>query len=214
MKSSWRVAILVALLLTGGALVNAWEFLGEARVDRTELKEFPKQLGAWEQSNADQQLDGETIKVLRATDYLIRDYRGSNQRVASLYIGYFATQRNGATYHSPLNCLPGSGWIMTDGGTITITPRGRPAFVANRYLIRNGDYKSALIYWYQGRGRAVSSEYWGKIYTVVDSVRMRRSDGAMVRVTTSVTTSEDAAFQAAADLAANAAAVLPAYIPD
>ena len=40
-----------------------------------------------------------------------------------------------------------------------------------------------MIYWYQGRGRNVASEYWGKVYTVVDSVRLRRSNGAMVRVT-------------------------------
>jgi hypothetical protein len=32
-------------------------------------------------------------------------------------------------------------------------------------------------------GRIVASEYWGKIYTVVDAVRLNRSDGSMVRVT-------------------------------
>lgn len=64
-----------------------------------------------------------------------------------------------------------------------ITPEGRQPFVANKYLIQNGDHKELLVYWYQDRGRAVASEYWGKVYTVLDSVRMRRSDGAMVRIT-------------------------------
>jgi EpsI family protein len=81
-------------------------------------------------------------------------------------------------------------------------------------LIQNGDHKQLLVYWYQGRGRAVASEYWGKIYTVFDSVRLRRSDGAMVRITTSVDESEAAALRAATDLAANSSSILPAFIPD
>jgi EpsI family protein len=71
-----------------------------------------------------------------------------------------------------------------------------------------------LIYWYQGRGRSLASEYWGKVYTVIDSVRLRRSDGAMVRLTTPVQGSESEALQAAGQLAAQASTILPEYIPD
>ena len=211
---SWRFAILFMVLLAGGLAVNAWEYLGEARVERKQLKDFPKQIGAWEQTGGDEQFNKETLAVLRASDYLLRNYRSADGRVVNFYVGYYASQREGATYHSPLNCLPGSGWVMSEPGKITITPKGRAPFVANRYLIQNGDHKELLVYWYQGRGRAVASEYWGKIYTVVDSVRLRRSDGAMVRITTSVASSEPAALQAAADLAANSSTILPEFIPD
>jgi EpsI family protein len=214
MKSSGRFALFLVLLLTGGAFVNAWARLGEAQVGRKELKDFPKQIGRWEQAGGDQQFDNETLSILRTSDYLLRDYRTGDGRVANFYVGYYASQRDGATYHSPLNCLPGSGWIMSDPARITITPKGRVPFLANRYLIQNGDHKDLLVYWYQGRGRAVASEYWGKIYTVLDSVRLRRSDGAMVRVTIPVGQSETAAGEAAADLAANASTVLPEFIPD
>ncbi|MDQ2975748.1 MAG: EpsI family protein [Acidobacteriota bacterium] len=211
---SWRFALLFVVLVAGGFVVNAWEYLGEARVERKELRDFPKQIGTWQQTGGDGQLDNQTLAVLRASDYLLRDYRGDNGRVVNLYVGYYASQRDGATYHSPLNCLPGSGWVMSDPGKVTITPKGRPAFVANRYVIENGDHKDLLVYWYQGRGRAVASEYWGKIFTVVDSVRRRRSDGAMVRITTPVNGSETAALQAAVDLAANSSSILPEFIPD
>ena len=175
-KTSVRFGLLLVVILAAGILVNAWAYLGEAHVVRKQLKDFPRQVGAWQQTGADGRLDNETLKVLRASDYLMRDYRSADGRVANFYVGYYATQRDGATYHSPLNCLPGSGWIMSDPAHITITlPDGR-AFTANRYLIQNGDQKDLLIYWYQGRGRAVASEYWGKVYTVIDSVRRRRSD--------------------------------------
>lgn len=213
-----RFAILLVLLLAGGLVVNAWEYLGEARVERKQLRDFPKQIGPWQQTGVDEQIDKETMSVLRASDYLLRNYRGADGRLVNFYVGYYASQREGATYHSPLNCLPGSGWEMSEPGRVTITPQGRPAFVANKYLIQNGDHKELLVYWYQGRGRAVASEYWGKVYTVLDSVRMRRSDGAMVRITTTVDDSDAAALQTAinqaTELAASSSTILPEFIPD
>jgi EpsI family protein len=214
MKKSWRFAGLLVLILVGGILVNAWASLGEARITRKELKDFPAQIGAWHQTGSDQQFDSQTLSVLRASDYLMRDYRTASGSVANFYVGYYASQRDGATYHSPLNCLPGSGWIMSEPGSIRIAPEGRPSFDANKYVIENGGRKDLLVYWYQGRGRAVASEYWGKVYTVLDSVRRRRSDGAMVRVTIPVGQSESAALETAADLAAQASTVLPEFIPD
>ena len=103
---------------------------------------------------------------------------------------------------------------MSEPGKVTITPQGRAPFVANRYVIQNGDHKELLVYWYQGRGRSVASEYWGKVYTVFDSVRLRRSDGAMVRVTVPLAGSEAAALEAAKDLSAKAAAALSDFVPN
>ena len=215
---SWRFAVLLVLLLAGGLVVNAWEYLGEARVERKQLKDFPKQIGAWEQLGGDEKFNQETMAVLRASDYLLRNYRDREGRVMNFYVGYYESQREGATYHSPLNCLPGSGWVMSEPGQLKVVPEGRPAFVANKYLIQNGDHKELLVYWYLGRGRAVASEYWGKVYTVVDSVRLRRSDGAMVRITTAIDDSDPealpAALKRAAELAAHSSTILPEFIPD
>jgi EpsI family protein len=211
----WRFALLLVVLVVSGVAINVWERAGEAHVERRELKDFPTQLGAWRQTGADQRFDQETENVLRADDYVMRNYALPEGRMASFYVGYYATQRNGATYHSPLNCLPGTGWTMTDPERIKIKPAGGAAdFEANRYIIQKGSERQLLIYWYQGRGRAVASEYWGKIYTVIDSMKRRRSDGAMVRVMTPVGNSEQEALAAATDLAAQAAPALPAYVPD
>lgn len=213
MKSSLRFGILLVLIVAAGALVNAWSYLGEAHVDRKELKDFPQSVGAWQKTGTDQTLDDATLKVLRASDYLLRDFRKPDGQVANLYVGYYATQRTGASYHSPLNCLPGSGWILSQPGKATITLPDGSSFIANKYVIQNGDYKSFMIYWYQGRGRNVASEYWGKIYTVLDSVRLRRSDGAMVRVTVPFRDSEATAQQTAIDFASAAATVMPQFVP-
>jgi len=213
MNSSMRFGVLLLLILGAGALVNTWSYLGEAHVDRRELKTFPEAIGTWQKAGNDQVIDEETMKVLRASDYLSRDFRKPDGQTANLYVGYYATQRSGATYHSPLNCLPGSGWTLSEPAKANVALPDGTTFVANKYVIQNGDYRSLMLYWYQGRGRNVASEYWGKVYTVLDSVRLRRSDGAMVRVTVPIRQSEGAAEHAAIEFASAASTVLPDFVP-
>ena len=209
-----RFWVLLTVLLVGGGIINVWERAGEAQVTRRNLKDFPAQIGSWRQVGADVRFDEETEKVLRADDYLSRNFV-SGARTASLYVGYYATQRNGATYHSPLNCLPGSGWVMSDAARIMITPAGGGAsFEANRFLIANGRDRALMIYWYQGRGRAVASEYWGKIYTVLDSVRRRRSDGAMVRIMVPMGNSQEETQRMAIEMASQAGSQLTEFVPN
>lgn len=214
MNSSWRFGLLLVVLVSAGILVNSWAYLGEAHVERHELKNFPIELGAWKQEGVDRRFDAETMSVLRASDYLLRDYRLGKGQTANLYIGYYATQRDGASYHSPLNCLPGAGWSMVDPAMITIRLPDGKSFEANKYVIQNGSTRELMIYWYQGRGRMIASEYWGKVYTVLDSVRLRRSDAAMVRVVVPITASDAAALESARDFAAITSAVLPEFVPN
>lgn len=213
MKSSLRFSILLVLILVMGVVVNAWSYLGEAHVDRKELKEFPQAIGVWQKTGSDKILDDETMKVLKASDYLLRDFRKPSGTVANLYVGYYESQRSGATYHSPLNCLPGSGWILSEPGKAMVPLPDGSSFAANKYVIQNGEYRTMMVYWYQGRGRNVASEYWGKIYTVFDSVRLRRSNGALVRVTVPIGNSEADAEKTAIEFASAASGVLPQFVP-
>src|SRR5687768_5183698 len=212
--SSVRFAILLVAIVAVGVVVNAWAYLGEAHVDRKQLNGFPAQIGEWRRSKPDTIIDDETMKVLRASDYVLRDYRRSDGIHANFYVGYYASQREGASYHSPLNCLPGAGWTLSNPDKVTISLPDGNSFSANKYVIQNGEYKSLMIYWYQGRGRAIASEYWGKVYTVIDSVRLRRSDGAMVRVTVPLGNSEAVALEAATEMAALGAAALSEFVPE
>ena len=211
-KHFWAM---LALLVLGGAVVNFWAAAGEARVPRRALAEFPSEVGVWRQTGRDERFDAATEAVLRADDYVSREYATADGRTASLYVGYYLTQRTGATYHSPLNCLPGSGWELNEPGTVEIKPaNGAPAFEANRYVVQHGSDRQLMIYWYQGRGRAVANEYRDKMYTVLDSIRLRRSDGAMVRLLVPVRGSEGEALESARQLASQVAPNLAPYVPN
>ncbi|HXG83359.1 MAG TPA: EpsI family protein [Pyrinomonadaceae bacterium] len=205
---------LLAVLIIGGAFINWFQQRGEAEVYREPLSNIPAKLGEWRQKGDEIRFDPQTESVLRTTDYTMREYFLPGGRIANLYVGYYASQRSGATYHSPQNCLPGAGWVMNQPNLIRIKTASGKSFTANKFVIENGVYKEILIYWYQGRGRAEASEYRDKINTVWDSVLRRRSDGSMVRVMTSVGNSETEATNAAIDLAAQAADRLSDFVPE
>ncbi len=211
--SDFKFWLLLGVLLSGGLFINWFEQRGEAKVERKDLSGIPSKLGEWNQKGGDIKFSEQTESVLKTSDYVMRDYV-KNGRRANLYIGYYASQKTGATYHSPQNCLPGSGWQMRSPGLVTIPLSGGKTFEANRYIIENGKYKEVMIYWYQGRGRTVASEYYDKIYTVFDSVSRRRSDGSMIRVMTGVGSSEKVATDAAIDLAAETAEQLSDFVPE
>jgi exosortase D (VPLPA-CTERM-specific) len=208
--SAWP---LVGVLLVAGLGVNWFADRSEVAPEREPLARLSTHLGEWRQRGDEIHFDAAVEDVLRASDYTMREYAAVDGRVANIYVGYYSTQRTGATYHSPLNCLPGAGWVMSEPELVSITtPEGR-TINANRYLLENGVYREVMLYWYQGRGRTEASEYRDKLNTILDSVTRRRTDGAMVRVMTDVGGDETAAQAAAADLAGQLEDQLPRYIP-
>lgn len=208
------VFALVAVLLFGGVFINWFETRGEVAVERRSLKELPATLGDWTQKGSDGRFSEQTESILRTTEYVTRDYANEKGIFANLYIGYYGSQRTGATNHSPQNCMPGSGWEMKAPESVEITTPGGKKFNANRYLIINGNDRRVLVYWYQGRGRMIASEYSDKIYTVLDSITRRRSDGSMVRIITTIGSSESESLDAAVDLSAQIADNLSQFVPD
>ena len=92
---------------------------------------------------------------------------------------------------------------------------GHPPFVVNRYLIAKGTDRKLVLYWYWAHGRAVASEYWAKIYLVTDAIRMNRSDGSLVRLTTPMAPDETAevAMQRLLPFVQDIVPLLNQYIP-
>ena len=130
-------------------------------------------------------MEPEVQAVLKADDTLSRFYvRPDWPTGAGLFIAFFRTQRAGVAPHSPKNCLPGNGWVAEKSTVIHIAVAGRAEPVeANYYIVQKGDNKSVVIYWYQSHGRTVASEYKAKYYVMADSIRLNRTDTALVRVT-------------------------------
>jgi EpsI family protein len=214
MKSQIRFIIALALLV-GTALFLQARNRGEVFPARTPLASFPQQLGNW--TGTDVEIEKEIRDVLGPGDFMLRVYRNDETRLPSndLFIAYFPSQRAGDTIHSPKNCLPGAGWTPIDSSRVSLEVGGHPPFPVNRYVIAKGSDRLLVLYWYWAHDRAVASEYWAKIYLVTDSIRMNRSDGALVRITTRMLPREsvEAAMTRVTPFAAHVVPLLNEYIP-
>ena len=175
-----RAAILFCCLM-GGAVVIASANRPEERVARLPFAQFPLQIEEW-RGAPQPPMEPKVLAVLGVDDYLTRAYYTPDQSgLVGLYLGYYGSQRQGDTMHSPLNCLPGAGWAPLSNTRVSIPVLG-VSIVVNRYIIQKGLDRQLVLYWYQSHGRVVASEYWSKFYLIRDAVRLNRTDGAIVRV--------------------------------
>lgn len=181
MKSSVvRTAALCAcLLLTAAALVRASQ--QEPTPLREPFDKLPMQFGSYTGARAED-LDAKVLEVLGVEEWVNRSYRAADSDLrVGFYLGYWASQRQGDTIHSPMNCLPGSGWQPISTSRIPL-PGGPEGAELNRVIVEKGGERLMVLYWYQSHGRIIASEYWSKIHMVLDAMRTNRTDAAMMRV--------------------------------
>lgn len=176
-------ALAVCALLISAMLFLANSRKTEVEVSRPTFESFPMQIEEWQAVN-DPPMDEEVLKVLGADDYLSRAYYHPDRSVVGLFIGFYNSQRQGDTIHSPLNCLPGAGWEPVSQGRLVIPSVGgsNRDIEVNRYVIQKGLDRQMVLYWYQSHGRVVASEYTSRLMLIGDAIRLNRTDGSMVRV--------------------------------
>ena len=178
-------AIILSVVLIAQACLLYGFARGEAIPLSRPLDGFPQQVGGWHMT-AQGVMEPEVQAVLRADDYLNRDYTNASGRLANFYVAFWRSQRAGQTPHSPKNCLPGSGWIWTVSDTIEIDVPDRPPIRVNHYIVSKGEYKSVVLYWYQSRDRVVASEYKAAVFSVADALRYNHTDTSLVRIVVGV----------------------------
>jgi EpsI family protein len=223
-----RWPFVLALVMMGAT----WALLAsrsraEAPLARKPFSEYPLQLGAF--AGRDLEMNEQVLDLLKLTDHVMRVYRpslserpeagafeGQTRQVAApvwLYVGYYGSQRTGATYHSPKNCLPGGGWVFKSSEPVVGVLPGLPSAPINRVVIEKGFDRQMILYWYQDRGRIVASEYAAKGYLILDATTRNRTDGALVRVSTPIVGSEEEAFRHAVAFVQEAFPALGAHLP-
>ena len=177
---------------------------------------FPLILGKWQGRN--DYLSQYYLNELKLTDYTIINYAhpesGSN---VNFYSAYYESQRKGVSVHSPKACIPGDGWQITQFGQRDFpdTKLDGNMLRVNRAVIEKGDNRQLVYYWFQQRGRTITNEYLMKWYLFYDAITMNRTDGALLRLVTSVDKTEDieVADQRLQSFMKDLLPELPAYLP-
>ena len=180
---SWKRTLIASALMIGTAVfVNFLSNSGKDVYALKPLSTFPKQFGDWR--GVEQRFDDEIYTVLGVDDSFLATYVNPQGRQVQLYIGFYKSQREGDIIHSPKNCMPGSGWniVKTSFEELDINQAPFKKVKVIEFKLKNGLDEQMVLYWYQSRGRVISSEYLQKIYLVYDSITRNRTDGSFIRL--------------------------------
>jgi EpsI family protein len=193
MTASARLLIVTAIVLTTGLAARAAR--RPAPHEGPPLASVPYTFAAWHGQEAPP-LDAETTRLLRADAYLNRTYTAGGAAPVGLYVAYYADQRPGVSLHSPLHCLPGTGWETLNVSTVGVPLEGNASGAVRQLVIRRHDERAVVLYWYAIHDRMIASEVQSKLWLIHDGLRFHRSDAALVRLV--VPTGDGAVAPAAA----------------
>jgi EpsI family protein len=191
-----RSAVVVALLvsaLSARAALNA----PTPATTAEPLSRFPQTIGSW--SGEDVPLQREILEVAAVSDHVNRQYIGMAGELG-LYIGYYRSQRQGEALHSPLFCLPGSGWQPIATHDVTLQSASGPRTV-KELIVERGATRLLVLYWYQTLRRVTGSEYGRKFFLMTDAFTSGRTDVALVRIIAPISLRETNGEAQALDIA-------------
>lgn len=212
---SYKKTIIVALLMVSTMGLLSLVSTSEIIRPNKSFDTFPMKIGSWQGTS--ERFDQKIYDLLGVEDSILATYRHSVENsLVQLYVGFYQSQKEGDLIHSPKNCMPGSGWKITDSRIEQLDAGSFGAVKSvnvTKLILEKGTQKQVVLYWFQSRGRIISSEYMQKIWLVVDSIVRHRTDGSFVRLISPVTVSDDQTVDILKKFASEVFPYLNAYIP-
>ena len=197
---------ILILLLLGLAVVASHARKTRVVPQNVALSTFPDHIGQWRVMEKTL-FDEPVLKVLRASDYLMRSYADPQGRQLGLYVGYHDGGPDAGPIHSPRNCLPGSGWTLLDSRIMTM---------GSVHLVRATYQKEhtgiIYYYWYQMRDQSLTSDFALKTAEFQGILLHGRRDASFIRLHVS-RRYEQEADALASDFIQKVYPLLRAYLP-
>lgn len=177
-----RVVVLLCILSVTWLILESTTTVEPVEIKKS-LAEFPKKIGDYELTDSFQSSTG-VLELLGVDDYIQYNYVSASGDYINLYVGYYRAVGVEGAYHSPKNCIPGGGWGIDSVDEVTLKQgvEGDSESTISKMIIRMGPEYQLVYYWFQNRGRIIASEYWEKIYLVLDAIFKGRRDGTFVRI--------------------------------
>jgi EpsI family protein len=151
---------------------------------RSSIAGMPLTVGDW---RGEELSDGMKPFKIAGADYeLSRIYRNASGHEIRLQIVYFETQRkkDKELINYKLDDL------YRNSEKITIPVSTHDNVQINKAVMRNGTDDSLVLYWYDLNGRIVADNYKGKLFTALDGLFHRRTNGAMIVVSSTLANPE------------------------
>lgn len=181
--SRTRLAIAVLLVSVTAVMANA----ARAPVANGPIElDIPYTIASWD--GADTEIAG--AESVDADLVLNRTYVAPGGGPVGFYLAYYSQQRPGVSIHSPLHCLPGTGWDILSNDIIKVDRLDGTTGPVRRLIAQKGPSRALILYWYSIHGRMIANDAISRLQLLNDRVRLGRNDGALVRLVVPVTGSD------------------------
>jgi EpsI family protein len=171
-----KYLIIVAAVLLSGLAGLVLELYTPRAETLADWSDFPMQHEGW--VGAEEVVSAWVIDLLKPDRILNVNYTDSSHRWVNLFLGSFTDPRGGP--HSPMNCLPASGWIIVD-----IEPRpisvGERTIAARRLRLQYQREAYVVDYWYITPFGATSSDYTLKFLQMLTALKLQPQHLTFVR---------------------------------
>ena len=210
------LAAAAVLVCISGAAWQLTPARGAAEISRETFTLFPMKIDGWNGSQSS--LDVNVQVALGADEYLLANFvNETDNTVVNLFTAYYHSITDGSGTHSPEVCIPGGGWEVSRWQQQTVSAAGSgEEFKVNRAIIQKGTDLRLVYYWFEQRGKKFASEYAFKLDTVKESLLHGRSDGALVRLITTIAPGEAEAVaeQRLQSFIKPMSSVMPRFLPE
>ncbi len=182
--------VIIALFLITTKIGMLW-VQKSPTTDPSSIYQFiqePVQLNGWT-CFYQGELDSLTKEVLGTQYGYIHKYQEDKLQVEAVAVRY-QDQKFEAQVHSPLHCLPGSGWEIVRQEEI-VQSNGESPFFATLLSIQKGDLNQKVLYWFMINGKTVRNIYQLKWEVLKNRLLRRGISVYFFRLTTL----NDALFQ-------------------
>lgn len=185
LPASAALATVAAMTIVAGAAWHMTPARAAVDVPRETLVLFPRAFDGW--VGASETLDPRIERVLGADDYFSANFvnQAAGESV-NLFIAFYRSQTDGSGIHSPEICIPAGGWEVSRWRRIEVPLASGVTVPVNRAIVQQGLNRQLVYFWFEQRGRRLTSDYAVKALTVRDSVVRNRTDGGIVRLITPI----------------------------
>jgi EpsI family protein len=128
---------------------------------------FPTSRDGW--TGVEEVVAPEVIDLLKPDHIMDANYLDLDGNRVNLFLGSFSDPRGGP--HSPLNCLPASGWIVEGSQPRTIEIHGRTLNI-KRLLMRYRGIGYVMDFWYVTPWGETSNDYQLKLFEMMTSLTL------------------------------------------
>lgn len=198
--------IAAAILLIGGVFSNYYYPKPVPLISDINL--IPNVIGSFTEKQYVKQQNH--FKIAGADKEILKSYESSSGTNIHLYIAYFETQHHGKELVNfetmDFHAVSSEKQVLTRSGQFV---------EINRIVSYGKDPKTTAYFWYFINGLVISDKYESKVFTLVDSLMRRKSNGAFVMIYTDsgVTKKEHMEFEGAEEFISEVINMLPHYLP-